>query len=431
MTHILLRHRDVENLHDLQVYLDHGGYEGLRKALAMSPDAVIQLVKDSGLRGRGGAGFPTGVKWSFVPKDVFPKYVCVNADESEPGTFKDRELLEGNPHQVLEGALIAAYAIQAEAIYVYFRGEFWDVARAFDQVISQAQAAGLVGQKILGSQWSCQVYTHLGAGAYICGEETALLESLEGKRGYPRIRPPFPAAVGLYNQPTVINNVETLANVPYILVNGADGYRQFGTPDSPGVKIFSVSGHVARPGNYELPFGGETTFRKIIEMAGGTPSGLAVKGILPAGASAAILPATDEVLDTPIAYGSFKAWDTDIGSASVIVLDESVDMVWAASKMIHFFAHESCGQCTPCREGTYWLSRLYERAMHGAADQGDVAKMNSVAGQMKGKCICALGEFAVNPVMATIKHFPDDYQRMTRGISATEPVAEASPQPGK
>jgi len=397
----------------------------------MSPDAVIQLVKDSGLRGRGGAGFPTGVKWSFVPKDVFPKYVCVNADESEPGTFKDRELLEGNPHQVLEGALIAAYAIQAEAIYVYFRGEFWDVARAFDQVISQAQAAGLVGQKILGSQWSCQVYTHLGAGAYICGEETALLESLEGKRGYPRIRPPFPAAVGLYNQPTVINNVETLANVPYILVNGADGYRQFGTPDSPGVKIFSVSGHVARPGNYELPFGGETTFRKIIEMAGGTPSGLAVKGILPAGASAAILPATDEVLDTPIAYGSFKAWDTDIGSASVIVLDESVDMVWAASKMIHFFAHESCGQCTPCREGTYWLSRLYERAMHGAADQGDVAKMNSVAGQMKGKCICALGEFAVNPVMATIKHFPDDYQRMTRGISATEPVAEASPQPGK
>jgi len=431
LTHILLRHRDVENLHDLQVYLDHGGYEGLRKALAMSPDAVIQLVKDSGLRGRGGAGFPTGVKWSFVPKDVFPKYVCVNADESEPGTFKDRELLEGNPHQVLEGALIAAYAIQAEAIYVYFRGEFWDVARAFDQVISQAQAAGLVGQKILGSQWSCQVYTHLGAGAYICGEETALLESLEGKRGYPRIRPPFPAAVGLYNQPTVINNVETLANVPYILVNGADGYRQFGTPDSPGVKIFSVSGHVARPGNYELPFGGETTFRKIIEMAGGTPSGLAVKGILPAGASAAILPATDEVLDTPIAYGSFKAWDTDIGSASVIVLDESVDMVWAASKMIHFFAHESCGQCTPCREGTYWLSRLYERAMHGAADQGDVAKMNSVAGQMKGKCICALGEFAVNPVMATIKHFPDDYQRMTRGISATEPVAEASPQPGK
>src|SRR5574341_1272770 len=402
--------------------MKNGGYEGLRKALTMTPDQVIQVVKDSGLRGRGGAGFPAGVKWSFVPKDVFPKYVCVNADESEPGTFKDRELLESNPHQVLEGALIAAYAIQAESVYVYFRGEFWDVAHAFDQVIEAARKEGFVGQGILGGKWSCEVYTHLGAGAYICGEETALLESLEGKRGYPRIRPPFPANQGLYNKPTVINNVETLANVPYISVNGAEGYRQFGTPDSAGVKIYSLSGHVKNPGNYELPFGGATTMRHLIfDLGGGAPSGLPVKGILPAGASAAILPATDEVLDLPITYDSYKPWGTAIGSASVIVLDESVDMVWAANKMIHFFAHESCGQCTPCREGTYWLSRLYDRAMEGLIDPQDVERMNSVAGQMKGKCICALGEFAVNPVIATIRHFPQDYQRYTEGKDVEEP----------
>ncbi len=416
MAHILLRDLDIPDIHDLRVYLANGGYEGLRKALGQhTPDEVIEIVKASGLRGRGGAGFPTGVKWSFVPKDVFPKYVCVNADESEPGTFKDRQLMEKNPHQVLEGALIAAYAIQANTIYIYIRGEYWDIADWLDKKIEEARAAGLVGKNILGSGWNCEIYTHRGAGAYICGEETALLESLEGKRGNPRIRPPFPASVGLYGKPTVINNVETLANVPYILVHGAEGYRQFGTQDSPGVKIFCLSGHVNCPGNYELPFGGDTTFRKLIfELGGGVPGGRQVKGILPAGASAAILPATDEVLDTPIAYGSFKQWGTDIGSASVIVLDETVDMVWAASKMIHFFSHESCGQCTPCREGTYWLRRLYERVEAGLADEGDVQKMDSVAAQMQGKCICALGEFAVNPVRATIRHFPEDYRRAVR-----------------
>ncbi len=416
MAHILLRDLDIPDIHDLRVYLANGGYEGLRKALGQhTPDEVIEIVKASGLRGRGGAGFPTGVKWSFVPKDVFPKYVCVNADESEPGTFKDRQLMEKNPHQVLEGALIAAYAIQASTIYIYIRGEYWDIADWLDKKIEEARAAGFVGKDILGSGWNCEIYTHRGAGAYICGEETALLESLEGKRGNPRIRPPFPASVGLYGKPTVINNVETLANVPYILVHGAEGYRQFGTQDSPGVKIFCLSGHVNRPGNYELPFGGDTTFRKLIfELGGGVPGGRQVKGILPAGASAAILPATDEVLDTPIAYGSFKQWGTDIGSASVIVLDETVDMVWAASKMIHFFSHESCGQCTPCREGTYWLRRLYERVEAGLADEGDVQKMDSVAAQMQGKCICALGEFAVNPVRATIRHFPEDYRRAVR-----------------
>jgi NADH-quinone oxidoreductase subunit F len=428
VTHILLRDLDIPDIKQIETYLKHGGYEGLRKALAQhKPDEVIEIVKASGLRGRGGAGFPTGIKWSFIPKDAPLTYVVVNADESEPGTFKDRQLLEKNPHQVIEGALIAAYAIRASAVYIYCRGEFWDIAHELDRKIEEARAHGFIGENILGSGWSCQVYTHLGAGAYICGEETALLESLEGKRGQPRIRPPFPAQVGLYGRPTVINNVETLSNVPYIILNGAEGYRQFGTPDSPGVKIFCLSGHVNRPGNYELPFGGETTFRKLIyELGGGVPSGLKVKGILPAGASGAILPATDEVLDTPIAYGSFKKWDTDIGSASVIVLDESVDMVWAARKMITFFSHESCGQCTPCREGTYWLKRLYDRTASGLADEQDVQTMNSVATQMKGKCICALGEFAVNPVVGTIKHFPEDYKRAVEAQKKHEPASVAA-----
>ncbi len=434
MTHIILRHREIENLKDLQVYRQHGGYEGLKKALSLTPAEVIGIVKDSGLRGRGGAGFPAGVKWSFVPTTPGDKYVCVNADESEPGTFKDREILEGNPHQMIEGALIAAYAIQAAAIYVYCRGEFWDIAHALDRHIQAAREAGLIGPDILGSGWGIEVYTHLGAGAYVCGEETALLESLEGKRGQPRIRPPFPAneGGGLYRRPTVINNVETLANVPYILANGADAYRQIGfsspgPTDSTGTKVFSVSGCVEKPGNIELPFGGETTFRKIIELAGGVRGGLKVKGILPAGASAAILPATDEVLDTPITYGAFRQWGTDIGSASVIILDETVDMVWAASKMIHFFSHESCGQCTPCREGTYWLKRLYERADAGMMDEGDIARMNSVAGQMKGKCICALGEFAVNPVIATIQHFPEDYRQALTPVDTPEPGTTTVP----
>lgn len=413
MTHILLRELDIPDIGEMEVYLANGGYDGLKKALSdHQPDDVINIVRESGLRGRGGAGFPAGVKWSFVPKDVFPKYVCVNADESEPGTFKDRQLMENNPHQVIEGALICAYAIQAPAVYIYVRGEYWDIADHLDRKIAEARKKGFIGKNILKSGWDCEVYTHRGAGAYICGEETALLESLEGKRGQPRLRPPFPASEGLYSKPTVINNVETLSNVPYILVNGADAYRKIGEGDSPGTKIFCLSGCVNRPGNYELPFGGETTFRKLIfEMGGGIPGGRQIKAILPAGASAAILPATDEVLDTPIVYGAFRAWGTDIGSASVIVLDETVDIAWAASKMIKFFSHESCGQCTPCREGTYWLSRLYKRMDSGQADTGDVQTMDAVAAQMEGKCICALGEFAVNPVRATIRHFPEDYER--------------------
>ncbi len=435
MTHIVLRDLDIPGIKLLDVYMKHEGYEGLKKALSMKSADVVQLIKDSGLRGRGGAGFPTGTKWSFIPQDEasFPHYVTVNADESEPGTFKDRQILENNPHQLIEGALICAYAIRAEKVYIYHRGEFWDAAAGVDQAIEEARKKGFIGKNILKSGWDCEVYTHLGAGAYICGEETALLESLEGKRGNPRIRPPFPATYGLYGKPTVINNVETLANVPYILNHGVETYRQLGTKDSPGTKIYCLSGHVNRPGNYELPFGSESTFRKLIfEMGGGIPSGLKPKGILPAGASGAILPATDEVLDMPIEYGCFKQkYNSDIGSASVIILDESVNMAWAASKMIRFFAHESCGQCTPCREGTYWLERLYERMGHGQSDIGDVEKMNSIAVQMRGKCICALGDFAVNPVAATIRHFPDDYKEavetglLSMTKLAVEPAAAA------
>jgi len=429
VTHLLLRELDIPNIGQMDVYLKNGGYDGLKKALKdHSPDEVIDIVKASGLRGRGGAGFPTGVKWSFVPKDITPKYVALNADESEPGTFKDRQLMEFNPHQVIEGALICAYAIQAAAVYIYIRGEYWDIADSLDEKIAEARKKGFIGKNILKSGWDCEVYTHRGAGAYICGEETALLESLEGKRGNPRLRPPFPAVVGLYSQPTVINNVETLANVPYIMVHGAEGYRQFGTQDSAGVKLFSVSGDVNKPGNYELPFGGDTTLRKIIELAGGMRDGKQPKGILPAGASAAILPATDEVLDTPITYDSFKPWDTAIGSASVIVLNEDRDMVWAAKKMIKFFSHESCGQCTPCREGTFWLSRLYTRAGEGFIDADDVQTMDSVAAQMTGKCICALGEFAVNPVRATIRHFREDYDR---AVAAASGAIETESEPAE
>lgn len=408
---ILLRNRTIENIREFDVYIQHGGYEAFKKAVTtMTPDEVIDEVKASGLRGRGGAGFPTGVKWGFIPKDEPVKYVVVNADESEPGTFKDREILEGNPHQLLEGALIAAYAIQATAVYIYCRGEFWDLAHELDRRIEEARAAGFVGENILDSGWSCEVYTHLGAGAYICGEESALLNSLQGLLGQPRVRPPFPAQKGggLYYEATVVNNVETLTNVPWIITNGADAYKQIGTEKSPGPKIYCLSGHVAKPGNYELPLG--ITFRELIyEHGGGIRDDKQLKAILPSGASGPVLPATDEVLDTPLTYEDVAALGSTLGSASIILMDETTNIAWAAGKMIHFFSHESCGKCTPCREGTYWLNRRYEALLDGRATERDIDVLDSVAGNMTGLTLCALGEFAVNPVRATIKHFREDY----------------------
>lgn len=407
MAYLLLRHRDVPNIHKIDVYRQHGGYEGLEKAITqMTPTEVIDVVKASGLRGRGGAGFPTGVKWSFIPKAAGEKYVVINTDESETGTFKDRELSEKNPHQVIEGAIIAAYAIGAKTIYNYFRGEFMDAGYAMEEAIREAYAAGFLGKNILGSDFSCDFYCHYGAGAYICGEETALINSLQGELGQPWSKPPFPAVEGLYRKPTVVNNTETLANVPLILVNGASWYMEMGTPQSPGVKIVCMSGHVEKPGNYEVEMG--VTYRQLIEMAGGMRGGKKFKGLLPSGGSGPVI--TEKALDAPMTYEGLTPHGSVMGSASVIVMDEDTDMVWAAMKMIHFFKHESCGKCTPCREGTFWMERLLHRIYDGHGTMQDVQTLESVANQISGRTLCALGEFAVNPVLSTIKHFPEEYR---------------------
>jgi NADH-quinone oxidoreductase subunit F len=415
MAHILLRHLDTPDINKIDVYKKNGGFDAFKNAVTkMKPNEVIDVVKNSGLRGRGGAGFPTGMKWSFIDNKVFPHYVVANADESEPGTFKDRELMESNPFQFLEGLAIACYAVGANAGYVYLRGEFWQVAAFLDEKIAEMEEAGFLGDKLFGTEYSLKLYTHLGAGAYICGEETALLESLEGKRGQPRVRPPFPPAVGLYNKPTIINNVETFANVPPILTNGADWYKSLGTADSAGVKIFSLSGRVRKPGNYELPFG--TTFRDLIyKYGGGVQDSRSVKAIMPAGASSSlILVNDDKVLDTPMDYASVRTIGGDLGSASVIVIDDTVSMDWLVNKTIHFFRHESCGKCTTCREGTYWMSQLTEKIHHGTGSKADVDLLLNVAKQMQGKCLCALGEFSTMAVVTGIERFRQDFDKAVK-----------------
>ncbi len=413
--HLLLRHRDIPSLDQLDVYLQHGGFEAFRKVVTtQTPQQVIDEVKASGLRGRGGAGFPTGGKWSFLTPGVFPRYVVANADESEPGTFKDREILEHNPFQFLEGTAICAHAAQAETAYVYCRGEFWDIACHLEEDLEALRQQGLLGKGLFGTGYNLDIHTHLGAGAYICGEETALLESIEGKLGQPRLRPPFPAAEGLYGKPTVINNVETLTNLPPILNRGAAWYRSMGTEKSPGVKIFSLSGNVLRPGNYELPLG--TTFRTLIyEHGGGIPGGRQIKAILPAGASSTILPGTDVILDTPMDYESVQAIGSALGSASIIVLDDSVDLSWAVLKTTRFFEHESCGKCTPCREGTYWMLHVAECIQRGECRAEDIDLLDAVARQIQNKCLCALGEFSTMAVVSAIQHFRSDFVAHTEG----------------
>lgn len=411
MSYIVLRHRDITDIHELDVYKKNDGFAAFKNAVTkMKPNEVIDVVKNSGLRGRGGAGFPTGMKWSFIDTKNWPHYVVANADESEPGTFKDREIMEGNPFQFLEGLAIASYAVGATAAYVYLRGEFWQLGDFLDEKIAEMEKDGWLGDKLFGSEYSLRIYTHLGAGAYICGEETALLESLEGKRGQPRVRPPFPPSFGLYGKPTIINNVETFANVPMILAKGADWYKSIGTADSAGVKVFSLSGRVRKPGNYELPFG--TTFRELIYThGGGVQDSRSVKAIMPAGASSSlILVNEDKVLDTPMDYASVRTLGGDLGSASVIVIDDSVSMDWLVNKTIHFFRHESCGKCTPCREGTYWMSNIIERIHHGQGTTGDVDLLLNVAKQIQGKCLCALGEFSTMAVVTGIERFPQDFK---------------------
>jgi|SRR5271157_120623 len=411
MSYILLRHRDIPDISNLNVYKKNGGLEAFKKTVTkMKPNEVTDLVKASGLRGRGGAGFPTGMKWSFIDSKSWPHYVVANADESEPGTFKDREIMEGNPFQFLEGVAIASYAVGAKAAYVYLRGEFWQIAKSLDEKIAEMEDAGYLGEKLFGTDYSLRIYTHLGAGAYICGEESAMLESIEGKRGQPRIRPPFPAVKGLYNKPTVINNVETLTNLPMILANGADWYKSMGTPDSAGVKIFSLSGRVRKPGNYELPFG--TTFRQLIyEHGGGVQDGRPVKAIMPAGASSSFIVVDDKVLDTPMDYVTVRTLGADLGSASVIVIDDTVSIEWIINKTIHFFKYESCGKCTPCREGTYWMMHLIDRVHEGNRSDADVDLLLNVAKQMQNKCLCPLGEFSTMAVVTGIERFPQDFRK--------------------
>jgi NADH-quinone oxidoreductase subunit F len=396
-----------------------GGYQALRKVLGkVAPRDVTEMVKKSGLRGRGGAGFPTGVKWSFLPKEnPGPVYLCCNADESEPGTFKDRQLIERDPHQMLEGILIACYAIGAQTAYIYIRGEFVLGARILEQALAEARAAGYVGRNILGSGVAIDVWVHRGAGAYICGEETALLESLEGKRGLPRVKPPFPATHGLYSKPTVVNNVETLANLPHIVNRGPEWFASIGSPPkSTGTRIFCVSGHVKRPGNYEVPMG--VTFRELIyEQAGGMRSEKPLKAIIPGGASAAFF--TDEHLDVKLDFESVAQAGSMLGSGGVTVMEEGTGMVWAALSLMEFFYHESCGKCSPCREGSSWLVQTLRRILAGRGRMEDLETLTDLCQNIAGRTVCAFGDAEVAPVMSTLKYWRHEYEELIRQAEAS------------
>jgi NADH-quinone oxidoreductase subunit F len=404
-----------------------GGYQGLRKALAMDPAAVIDEVKASGLRGRGGAGFPTGVKWSFIPQDTGkPVYVVVNFDESEPGTFNNRELVERDPHQLVEGAIICAYAVGCRTAFVYCRGEFVWPGTVLERAVAEANQRGYLGADILGSGFDLDIVVHRGAGAYICGEETALLESLEGYRGQPRLRPPFPAVEGLYRSPTVINNVETLSCVPHIMDRGAQWFASIGTEKSTGPGVFSISGKVSRPGNYEAPMG--TTARRLIEeYAGGVSDGKRVKAWTPGGSSTPYL--TADHLDTPMDFDSVAAVGSLLGTKAMIVLDETDCVVDATLRFTQFYAHESCGKCTPCREGTWWMSRLLRRMELGRGQMQDIDLMKDVGGNMLFKSFCALADGAVSPIDSSIKYFRDEYEEHVRLGRCPFKEDERSPVP--
>lgn len=390
-------------------YVKRGGYEALRKILTtgMKPEDVIAEVKASGLRGRGGAGFPTGLKWSFMPR-AFPgqKYLVCNSDEGEPGTFKDRDILRFNPHIVIEGMAIAAYAMGISVGYNYIHGEIFEVYERFEEALEEARAAGFLGDKLLGSDFSFQLHAFHGYGAYICGEETALLESLEGKKGQPRFKPPFPASFGLYGKPTTINNTETFAAVPWIIRNGGQAYLEVGKPNNGGTKLFSISGDVERPGNYEIPLG--TPFSKLLELAGGMRGGKKLKAVIPGGSSAPVLPA-GIMMDTTMDYDAIAKAGSMLGSGAVIVMDETRCMVKSLMRLSYFYFEESCGQCTPCREGTGWLYRMVHRIENGQGRPEDLDMLDSVAGNIMGRTICALGDAAAMPVRGFLKHFRDEF----------------------
>jgi len=391
----------------LDAYERHDGYAALRQALTKTPDQIIEMVKASGLRGRGGAGFPTGMKWQFVDKKIAPRYIACNADESEPGTFKDHLLMERNPHLLIEGCAIGCYAIGAKIAYIYIRGEFYHVQLVLEQAIAEAYAKGYLGANILGSGFDCDVYIHRGAGAYEAGEETALLESLEGKRAQPRNKPPFPAVVGLYGKPTAVNNVETLCNVPLIVQRGPEWYAALGPEKNGGPKLYCVSGHVRRPGVYEGSM--STTLRELVEgRAGGVREGRTLKAVIPGGSSVPIL--LPDQLDTQASFDGIQKAGSLLGSAAIIVLDDTTCMVWLAENLLHFYRHESCGKCTPCREGTDWLHKILQKIERGDGQLQDLDLLSSISGNIAGKTLCAFGDAAVTPVVTTLKHFRHEYE---------------------
>jgi NADH-quinone oxidoreductase subunit F len=421
LTPVLTKRWDRPDAFTLRAYEADGGYQALRTALGMDPDAIIQAVKDSGLRGRGGAGFPTGMKWGFIPQgDTKPHYLVVNADESEPGTCKDVPLMMADPHLLIEGAIISAYAIRSHHAFIYVRGEVLHVIRRLQQAVAEAYDAGYLGQDILGSGFDLEMVVHSGAGAYICGEETALLDSLEGYRGQPRLKPPFPAAAGLYGGPTVINNVESIASVPSIIANGADWFASMGTEKSKGFGIFSLSGHVTQPGQYEAPLG--ITLRELLAMAGGVRAGHRLKFWTPGGSSTPLF--TDAHLDVPLDFESVGAAGSMLGTRALQIFDETTCVVRAVLRWSEFYAHESCGKCTPCREGTYWYKLMLARLERGEGSEADLDTLLDLSDNILGRSFCALGDGAVSPVTSSIEYFRDEYIRhFERGGCPFDPAA--------
>jgi NADH-quinone oxidoreductase subunit F len=411
-TPIISKHFGEPEARTLKGWEARGGYLALRKALGMTRAEVIGEVKNSGLRGRGGAGFPTGVKWSFMPLSSGKQhYLLCNADESEPGTFKDRELMRWTPHQLIEGCLIGAFAIQASHAYIYIRGEFFETAQVMARAIEEAYEAGYAGKDVMGSGYDLDITLHLGAGAYICGEETGMMNSLEGRRGEPRLKPPFPAVSGAFGKPSTINNVETLCVVPHIINNGGEWYKQMGTEKSTGTKLFCVSGHIQRPGNYEVTMG--FNFREFLyDICGGPPEGRTIKAVIPGGSSVPIM-SSDE-LDVGMDYESFAAVGTMLGAGSVIVMDDTTDIVKQVRRMVDFYAHESCGQCTPCREGTAWAAKILRRVENGWGTEADLDTLLDISDNMTGKTICVLSDAAAAPIVSSIQKFREDYLALIR-----------------
>ena len=412
-TKLLTNLFEIKDSFTIDVYLEHEGYKAVEKAFQeMNPESILAEVKNANLRGRGGAGFPAGVKWSFVPKDVDkPKYLCVNADEGEPGTIKDRYIMTHDPHLLLEGIIIASYCVGINTAYIYIRGEYENVALRLEKAIAEANAKGYLGKNILNSGFDCQIYVHRGAGAYICGEETALLESLEGKRGNPRLKPPFPALVGLFQSPTVINNIETLSNVPKIILNGADRFVQTGLPKDGGTRIFGVSGMVEKPGIYEMPVG--TILKDIIfKVAGGMKDGKKLKAVIPGGMSAPIL--TADEIDITMDFESLAEAKSMLGSAAIIVIDEDTSILDVLKKVTKFYSHESCGQCTPCRIGTNWINKTVQRIAEGQGKMEDIDNIKRLASNIMGKTLCPLGDAAAMPILSIVNKFRQEIESYIR-----------------